>query len=208
VAGARYRWTNRLDFHQPGDCQRPIGPGSGRLGAEHDAIGDVLGGNCDADGYPNPNRYTCAHGHGHATGDLPARHRPGCPSGGLSSTDFAHQEFEHGQMLYRHDLRTVYVLYMDGTWSAFHDNYVEGEPFQLQQLSPPNGLKQPIKGFDRVWEQPAVRARLGWGMRDEASVIQGQAQAFERGQAMWVNRPGYLTAYFVLFADGTWAEYR
>jgi uncharacterized protein YraI len=140
---------------------------------------------------------------------LPAgQDRLGCPSSGLSSTDFAHQEFEHGQMLYRHDLRTIYVLYIDGTWSAFHDNYVEGEPFQLQQFNPPDGLKQPIKGFDRIWEQPAVRARLGWGTRDEASVIQGQAQAFERGQAMWVNRPGNLTAYFLLFADGTWAEYK
>jgi len=139
---------------------------------------------------------------------LPAgQDRLGCPSSGLSSTDFAHQEFEHGQMLYRHDLRTIYVLYIDGTWSAFHDNYVEGEPFQLQQFNPPDGLKQPIKGFDRIWEQPAVRGRLGWGTRDEASVIQGQAQAFERGQAMWVDRPGYLTVYFLLFADGTWVEY-
>ncbi len=136
------------------------------------------------------------------------RDQLGCPIGGLTATDFAHQGFESGQMLYRHDLRTIYVLYLDGTWDAFHDTYVEGEPFQAQQFNPPDGLKQPIKGFDRVWEQPAVRARLGWATRDEASVIQGQAQAFERGQATWFSRPDYLTAYFVLFADGTWAEYK
>jgi uncharacterized protein YraI len=132
--------------------------------------------------------------------------RLGCPVAGTASTDFAHQYFQGGQMIYRHDLRTVYVLYSDGTWAAFRDNYVEGQPMQAHEYNPPDGMKQPIKGFDRVWEQKAVRARLGWATGDEQSVIQGEGEPFQRGQALWINRSGYLTAYFLLLADGTWLQ--
>jgi hypothetical protein len=112
-------------------------------------------------------------------------------------------------MIYRGDVRQIYVLYYsDNTWQAFPDTYVEGEPWQLVEYTPPPGLQQPIKGFDRVWENypQAVWDRVGWALRDEVGLIGGNYQAFERGTALWLSHPGYLEAYFLLFSDGTWAQ--
>jgi uncharacterized protein YraI len=134
------------------------------------------------------------------------RDQLGCPIGDPVQTDLAYETFQRGQLLYQHDLRAVYVLYADGTWAAYRDTYLDGQPFQVQPFDPPLGLKQPIKGFDRVWEIPEVRNKLGWATADEQSVIRGQVQAFQRGVAWRVDRPGYLSAFFVLLADGTWAR--
>lgn len=111
-------------------------------------------------------------------------------------------------MIYRHDERRIYVLYYtDSTWESFPDTYNEGEPWHLNEMTPPAGLKQPIKGFDRVWENnPHVLNKVGWALRDEVGLIGGNFQDFEHGTALWMSHPGYLEAYFLLFSDGTWAQ--
>ena len=131
----------------------------------------------------------------------------GCPIIDPTQADFSHQYFQRGQMLYRQDLRTIYVLYDDGTWVAYEDTYVEGQPLRSENLNPPPGLKQPVRAFDRVWEQPDVRDRLGWATRDQVSGIPGPAQDFTNGSAVWIGRSHYLYASFVLFIGGSWAWY-
>jgi hypothetical protein len=132
----------------------------------------------------------------------------GCATGPSDSTHYSHQYFQGGQMIYRNDLKRIYVLYnTDNAWEHFPDTYNEGEPWQLKDHNPPAGLKQPIKGFDRVWETyPRVLNRVGWALRDEVGVIGGNYQDFENGTALWFSHPGYLEAYYLLFDDGTWAQ--
>jgi serine/threonine-protein kinase len=132
----------------------------------------------------------------------------GCPSGPSASTHYSHQLFEGGQMIYRHDLRRIFVLYYtDNTWEQYPDTYNEGEPWQLNEYSPPPGLQLPIKGFDRVWEtNPQVRNRVGWALRGEVGLIGGNYEDYQNGTALWLSHEGYLTAYFLLFKDGTWGQ--
>jgi hypothetical protein len=111
-------------------------------------------------------------------------------------------------MIYRHDLKCIYVLYYpDTTWEQYPDTYNEGEPWQLYEEQEPTGLQQPIKGFDRVWENyPQVRNRLGWALQGEVGLIGGNFEDFQKGAALWLDHPGYMTAYFLLFNDGTWQQ--
>jgi predicted Ser/Thr protein kinase len=140
-----------------------------------------------------------------AMGDAP---KLGCPTDPSDSTHYSHQYFEGGQMIYRHDLRRIYVLYYtDGTWAHFPDTYNEGEPWQLNEYDPPPGLQQPIKGFDRVWENhPQVQDRVGWAQRGEVGLMGGNYQDFEGGTALWLDHQGYLTAYYLLLKDGSWQQ--
>ena len=111
-------------------------------------------------------------------------------------------------MVYRNDLRRIYVLYYtDNTWEQYPDIYNEGDPWRLNEYSPPPGLEQPIKGFDRVWENnPQVRDRVGWALRGEVGLIGGNYEDYQNGTALWLSHEGYLTAYFLLFKDGTWQQ--
>lgn len=111
-------------------------------------------------------------------------------------------------MIYRHDLRRIYVLYYaDNTWEYYPDTYNEGEPWQLNEYDPPPGLQQPIKGFDRVWENyEQVRNRIGWAQRGEVGLIDGNYEDFEMGTALWLSHEGYLTAYYLLFSDAAWEQ--
>jgi eukaryotic-like serine/threonine-protein kinase len=140
-----------------------------------------------------------------AMGSVP---RLGCAAGPSASTKFSHQQFEGGQMIFRKDLRAIYVLYYtDHTWEQFPNTYTEGEPWYLNEMNPPPDRKQPIKGFDRVWENnPPVLNKIGWALRDEVGLIGGNYEDFENGTALWLSHPGYLEAYFLLFKDGSWQQ--
>jgi len=111
-------------------------------------------------------------------------------------------------MIYRRDIDWVYVLYYaDGTWGSYPDTYVDGQPSQLNEYTPPPGLQQPILGFDRVWENyPEVRNKIGWALQGEVGLIGGSFREYQGGTAFWLNHTGYLTKYYILFHDATWQE--
>jgi hypothetical protein len=95
--------------------------------------------------------------------------------------NMAQQVFATGMMLWREDIRSIYVLSDDGRWTLHPDTFVEGEPESDPSLSPPAGYLQPIRGFGKVWRENAdVRERLGWARSREGSVV-GMIQEFERG---------------------------
>lgn len=111
-------------------------------------------------------------------------------------------------MIYRYDPGYIYVLYyVDNTWAWFPDTYTEGEPWQLNELDPPPGLKQPIKGFDRVRELNShVLNKSGWALLDKVGLIGGHFQDFQNRTILWMSHPGYLTSYSLLFNDGNWGR--
>jgi hypothetical protein len=80
----------------------------------------------------------------------------------------AHEPFEHGAMVWRGDIREIYVLYDDGNYRTYEDTWTEGEPIYFEE-TPPQGLLVPNRGFGYLWaRQPAVRGRLGWATEVES----------------------------------------
>ncbi len=125
----------------------------------------------------------------------------GCPSGDEYSLLMAFEEFERGQMLWKQDNLTIYVLVAGGSWRSFRDTYQasDGEyacPDRAPSQTPPT----PRRGFGRVWcDQEWVRNSLGNALADErgyTDVLQG----FERG---FIFRSDLGTVY-ILYSDGRW----
>jgi hypothetical protein len=94
-----------------------------------------------------------------------------CPASEPLSTSGAQQPFENGSMIWLEDVEeqdVVYVLYDNYVWESYEDTWEEGEPDQDPRLSPPEGRRQPIRGFGKVWrDHPDVRERLGWATAGE-----------------------------------------
>ena len=100
----------------------------------------------------------------------------GCPiTPGLNAVGTAYAPFEGGQMLWRGDTDAIYVLYNDGTWESYPNEWREGDPEYTcgEESSPPT----PVRGFGRVWcDYTGVREALGAvtaaEIGDESSVVQ------------------------------------
>ena len=72
-------------------------------------------------------------------------------------------------MVWRGDTKEIYVLYDDGNYATCEDTWTEGEPIGIDE-TPPQGLLSPDRGFGKLWwNQPAVRASLGWATAGEVS---------------------------------------
>lgn len=129
------------------------------------------------------------------------RERLGCATAPERSLIMAEQRFERGAMLWRQDLRTIYVLSADQTWTAYPDTFVDGEV--LSEEKPPVNHFAPAAGFGKLWrEEAAVRDTLGWAVEKERG-FSGAWQRFTKGQMFWSDR-GQI---FVLYADGSWSVY-
>jgi hypothetical protein len=84
----------------------------------------------------------------------------------------AQQPFEHGFMLWLQPSNAVYVFfnnYGGQSYRVYTDNFKEGDPESDPSLTPPAGLRQPIRGFGLVWRSyPEVRDNLGWATAPES----------------------------------------
>ena len=99
-----------------------------------------------------------------------------------SSTAAAYQLFEDGLMIWRGDTQQILVIYGDNRWEAFDDTFVEGDPESDPTIDAPRGLRQPVRGFGKVWrENTDVRAALGWAL-DREEGYTAFVHEFERGQ--------------------------
>jgi hypothetical protein len=136
------------------------------------------------------------------------RHRLGGATSEDSATDGAQQFFERGQMLWRKDIRKIYVLAQNGTWQRFSDTWEDG----MDISSCPEATQQmpaPIRGFGIVWckQLGSSNADIGWATTDEQphSV---HWQAFENG-LMGQGLDGSLAGYiYVLYEDDySWQLY-
>ena len=73
----------------------------------------------------------------------------------------AREPFEHGQMIWRKDLSVIYALQSGpgpgrrpgGRWAEYPDTWREGLPESDPALQPPAGLRQPVRGFGKVWRE-------------------------------------------------------
>ncbi len=124
----------------------------------------------------------------------------GCPAGPERTLSMARQSFQFGQMIWRSDGPTIYVLYNDGGWQSFVDAWRDGMPSSDPALLPPPGLLQPLRGFGKVWREQlgGPAARLGWATNDEAGMDGG----FEVWQGGFSFRFG--GEILVLVHGGSW----
>lgn len=102
------------------------------------------------------------------------------------------------------ETRQILVLFDDGTWTYFSDQWQEGMPELSCEASPPPGLWQPIRGFGLVWcREPGLRDRLGWALGSEIAFEslsqpfgEGSLVLHPQGGAIWITRRGTWVRIF------------
>lgn len=118
-----------------------------------------------------------------------------CPYGTVVG-NAAYQAFGGGYMIWLEGNSTIYVLYADGRYESYADNFHEGDPESDPSITPPEDLLQPIRGFGLVWRTyPAVRDGLGWALAPEDG-FQGWSQSYS-GSGM------HNSGTFLRFIDGS-----
>jgi len=127
--------------------------------------------------------------------------RLGCPLAPAIETWVAWQSFERGTMLWRQDLRLIYVLQQDMAWSAHQDTWAEGQPDHDPTLVPPAGRYQPVRGFGKVWRDQlgGSKAKIGWATaaeRGSTTLI----QSFTLGTLL----QGEKGMVYALHTQGAW----
>lgn len=96
------------------------------------------------------------------------------------------QDFEGGRVYryapdpaYLADQRgTVFVIYNDGEWVTFPDNWDPTQPVSDPNLTAPAERYQPVESIGKVWrENSEVRNRLGWAYEPQ-SRFAGRIQSY------------------------------
>jgi hypothetical protein len=99
-----------------------------------------------------------------------------CPVGAPITMTGVWQSFEHGMMFWRESDRSIFVLselkirqgQPSDTWWRIDDTWTDAEPERDDSLQVPEGLRQPIRGFGKVWRNNGfIREGLGWATSDE-----------------------------------------
>lgn len=125
----------------------------------------------------------------------------GCPiTPGAAVINTAYAPFEGGQMLWRGDTDTIYVLYNDGRWTVFPNEWREGDPEYScgEANSPPT----PVRGFGRVWcGHPEVGESLGAVTAAEIGDNASAAQDFVNGAILAAP---FGDLFVFVGEDGVW----
>lgn len=118
------------------------------------------------------------------------------------------QDFEGGRVYryapdpsYTLDQRgTIFVIYNDGEWVTFPDNWDSGQPSSDPGLVVPEGRYQPVDSIGKVWrDNPLdVRNRLGWAYEPQ-SKFTGRVQYY-------LSQPGQPSgdSHFFFIDHGKW----
>jgi hypothetical protein len=131
----------------------------------------------------------------------------GCPVGMPQPMSSASQNYEHGGMFWvAGPPPAIYALLGSGRFQRYDDTYnANTDPFSGGE-TPPNGLKEPVRGFGKVWRSnPDVRNGLGWATTDEAG-NNATIQLFDRGQMVFLPQRGEVITliYDPGGVTGTW----
>jgi hypothetical protein len=110
----------------------------------------------------------------------------------------ARQSFQRGQMIWRSDNRTIYLIDAKHRWRAYEDRWAEGQPESDPAIVAPPGIEQPLRGFGKVWREQlgGAQADVGWAVEKERGLT-GIVQAWDLGM---VFRFGGET--LILFNNG------
>lgn len=99
------------------------------------------------------------------------------PTPTVRQIQVAEQIFERGRMFWLQPTAQIWVMVLTGEgvgdWYVYEDFFKEGDPeFDPAIVPPDEDLKQPIRGFGRLWrENSNVREQLGWATTDEFGFV-------------------------------------
>ena len=99
------------------------------------------------------------------------------PTPTVRQIQVAEQIFERGRMFWLQPTAQIWVMVLTGEgvgdWYVYEDFFREGDPeFDPGIVPPDEDLKQPIRGFGRLWrENRNVREQLGWATTDEFGFV-------------------------------------
>lgn len=137
----------------------------------------------------------------------------GCPQPEVFTSEAVAQEFEHGRMFWLQATGDILVLFdvsldefddeatptpqgtpvieedLPPAWLIFDDPWLEGMPEDDPEIQPPEGFRQPRRGFELVWrDNPEVRERLGWAVGEEVPfTMQWQFERLPGGDWRYFN---------------------
>jgi hypothetical protein len=134
----------------------------------------------------------------------------------------AEQVFENGRMFYLAPNSRIWVMIESeddettGEWLVFADTWEEGTPEFDPEITPPDGLHQPIRGFGELWRNSdEIRDALGWALDPEIGHLsryqffEGEVVETDDGMMQLPGTHALLSTYGRTFlfdeAEGTWS---
>lgn len=144
-------------------------------------------------------------------GYMDIEERMGCAIDIAHFNPIAINEFGEGPdydrfMLWFSSENNIYVLFPNGEYEVFPDEWEEGDPtFTCNPLeeeadSPP----LPRRGFGKLWcENPEIQEALGFVEHEERLCQHSVEQRFEKGRLVACFEPASVR-YFRILDDGTW----
>jgi hypothetical protein len=98
----------------------------------------------------------------------------------------------------------IYAIWSYGRYQTYKDTWTEGMD-ERPNVSPPDGLYAPIRGFGKVWtDNPSVRTDLGWAIEERERAATATIQTFEFGRMIWLKDSDMV---YVLGTEEWDAEY-
>jgi hypothetical protein len=131
-----------------------------------------------------------------------------CPAGSPEHINGVWQVFERGVMFWRESDHSIFIIsdlairqgQTTDKWWRMADTWQSGEPENDPSLQPPVGMRQPVRGFGKVWRNNGfVREAVGWAAGDEIQTA-SQWLTFEGGWMM--AGPGDTPVYVMVPLDG------
>jgi hypothetical protein len=154
--------------------------------------------------------------------------RLGCPTAKPKIVWSAWQPFEHGDMVWMEDTDWIYALNhaggtdsKQGQWATGGDGWRWDNITNAPELTPPEGLVEPIRGFGFVWYEMlgGQNGPLGWGTEEEKGfcarvqrfdkgmLVQSTPAACGAGQFNWASTSGFAPQFIALYDDGGWKRF-
>ncbi|MBZ0298639.1 MAG: hypothetical protein K8J31_02815 [Anaerolineae bacterium] len=116
------------------------------------------------------------------------------PTPTVTQIQAAEQVFEHGRMFWLQPTGQIWVMIVEGEgkgeWRIYEDTYVDSEPEFDPDITPPDGLDQPRRGFGKLWrDNPDIREALGWAITPEFGFV--TRYEYHPGGTIDTPEPGY-----------------
>lgn len=116
------------------------------------------------------------------------------PTPTITQIQVAEQVFEHGRMFWLQPTGQIWVMIVEsegrGEWRIYEDTYADGEPEFDPDITPPEGLDQPRRGFGKLWrDNPDLREALGWAITPEFGFV--TRYEYHPGGTIDDPQPGY-----------------
>ncbi|MAS34629.1 MAG: hypothetical protein CL610_11525 [Anaerolineaceae bacterium] len=123
-----------------------------------------------------------------------------CPFNEALSSAAAYQQYQQGFMIWVGQQDSIYTVYDSAEqprWQVFKDDYEDGMmeiDHALSMLAPPYTW-QPRRGFGLIWrENPTVRERLGWAVREWEEPYDARVQIGADGSIFLAEPRGGIIA--------------